>query len=105
MKLKELKLKNYRNYGDVEVDFSDITVFTGRNAQGKTNILESAFLCSTGRSHRTPRDKELIRWEQLYGKVRVEVERADEACGQPWCHLVEEREHRQTCGHQHHHHH
>ena len=42
MKLKELKLRNFRNYSDVEVQFSpSINVLLGNNAQGKTNMLEA----------------------------------------------------------------
>ena len=77
MKLVELKLKNYRNYSDANVAFSDITVFTGDNAQGKTNVLEAAFLCSTGRSHRTRKDKELIKMGESGLAVTALVEKTE----------------------------
>lgn len=76
MYLKELTLNNYRNYQNIGLKFeSSKIIFVGMNAQGKTNILESMFLTCTGRSHRTPRDSELIRWGEESSYVKVLVER------------------------------
>lgn len=62
MVVKGVELKDYRNYAQTRVAFCDgINVLCGDNAQGKTNLLEAIYLCSVGRSPRTPRDKELIR--------------------------------------------
>ncbi|HHY83278.1 MAG TPA: DNA replication/repair protein RecF [Clostridiales bacterium] len=75
MQLRELFLKKYRNYIDLELSFHPkLNLIVGPNAQGKTNILESIFLSCTGRSHRTPRDRELIQWgsEQAFIRARVE---------------------------------
>ncbi len=78
MRLTSLELDNFRNYEHAEIyPASGITVFVGNNAQGKTNVLEAVHLCCTGRSHRTPRDKELVRWEQPFGQVELKVEQAD----------------------------
>lgn len=78
MRLKELSLINYRNYNKLELTFdSNLIIFSGRNAQGKTNILESIFLSSTGRSHRTPRDKELILWGEKESNVKSLVEKME----------------------------
>lgn len=61
MQVCKVKLTNFRNYKSLDVDFdSDISVFYGENAQGKTNILEAIYLCSCLRSHRTSKDIELI---------------------------------------------
>jgi len=85
MVIRSLKLIDYRNYTHQEVSFSaGINVITGENAQGKTNLVEAVVLSCIGRSPRTPRDKELIRWnaphayvcctgERKYGKVKVET--------------------------------
>ena len=57
MKLKHLKLVGYRNYEKLSLDLSDGTnIFIGRNAQGKTNILESVCYASMGSSFRTGTD-------------------------------------------------
>ncbi|MDD2502373.1 MAG: DNA replication/repair protein RecF [Clostridia bacterium] len=74
MQLTELFLSNYRNYDHLALTFhADLICFIGSNAQGKTNILESIFLSCTGRSHRTPRDRELIQWGKEEALVRTKV--------------------------------
>ncbi|MGT2887844.1 DNA replication/repair protein RecF [Streptococcus didelphis] len=74
MWIKELELKNYRNYEDIKVEFSpSLNVFIGDNAQGKTNFLEAIYFIALTRSHRTRSDKELIRFSEnnlfLSGKI------------------------------------
>ena len=45
MRIKKIKLKNYRNYNDIELNFNDnLNIIIGDNAQGKTNLLESIYL-------------------------------------------------------------
>lgn len=65
MRLDRVKLENFRNYAAQEVSFDPIcNVICGENAQGKTNLLEAMICLSTGKSHRTRTDRELIRFEQ-----------------------------------------
>ena len=60
MYIKKVKLENFRNYEDEEINLKDgINIIYGNNAQGKTNILESIFLCAYGKSFRAKKDKEL----------------------------------------------
>ncbi|MBR2942396.1 MAG: DNA replication/repair protein RecF [Clostridia bacterium] len=74
MRVKSLKLQNFRNYESALITPDPgVTVFTGQNAQGKTNIIEALHLCCLGRSHRTPRDEELIRWGSENAQVRTET--------------------------------
>lgn len=62
MILEKLRLHNYRNYDDLNVLFENgIHILSGKNAQGKTNILESILYISTTRSHRTNNDEDLIK--------------------------------------------
>lgn len=62
MFVKSLYLRNFRNYAEMEVSFSPkINIFYGKNAQGKTNLLEALYLIATGRSFRTQQLHELIR--------------------------------------------
>lgn len=76
MRLTRLTLQDFRNYQGADIrPCPGVTVFYGDNAQGKTNILEAIYLCCTGRSHRTPRDKELIRWDAEFARVELQVER------------------------------
>ncbi|RZI49136.1 DNA replication/repair protein RecF [Lactococcus kimchii] len=76
MKLKQIELKNFRNYAELQLDFHpNLNIFLGQNAQGKTNILEAIHFLALTRSHRTSHDKELIRWSQKEMKVTGSVEK------------------------------
>ena len=57
MYIKKVKLENFRNYNDLEIEFKkDFNLIYGDNAQGKTNILESIYLSAIGRSFQTKKD-------------------------------------------------
>ena len=63
MQIKSLKLKNFRNYELLKLDFDGSTnIFYGNNAQGKTNILEAVYLSGTTKSHRGAKDRDMIRF-------------------------------------------
>jgi DNA replication and repair protein RecF len=55
----------------------NVTLLSGKNAQGKTNMLEAIYICSTGRSHRTARDRELIKFESLSAFIDAVCEQKD----------------------------
>lgn len=72
MRVNRLILRNFRNYVNINIDFTaNINVFIGPNAQGKTNLLEALYIAAMGRSHRTNTDQELIRWDQSAASVEV----------------------------------
>ena len=74
MEIKKINLSNYRNYGSQAIELgSNLNVIVGKNAQGKTNLLESVFLCTIGRSPRTTKDKDLIEWNSQFAKVDIEL--------------------------------
>ena len=74
MHIRSLELNNFRNYENLSIEFSEgINIFTGDNAQGKTNILESIYYCSIGKSHRTNKDKELICWDKNEAYISLYV--------------------------------
>ncbi|MDN7242595.1 DNA replication/repair protein RecF [Planococcus sp. N028] len=76
MRIDHLELLNYRNYETLNLSFSpEINVFIGQNAQGKTNIMESLYVLSMAKSHRSSNDKELIRWDADYAKIKADVYR------------------------------
>lgn len=61
MIIHSIDLNFFRNYKREKITLSPgLNIFTGKNAQGKTNLLEAIYLCSVGKSPRTPRDKEMI---------------------------------------------
>ncbi len=62
MIVEKLELKNFRNYENLSIDFSDnVNIIYGDNAQGKTNIIEGIYLCSTTRSHKGSKDRDMIK--------------------------------------------
>lgn len=70
MKIESIELVNFRNYDKLIVSLDQGTnLFYGDNAQGKTNILESVYLCGTTKSHRGSKDKEMI----LFGKEEAHI--------------------------------
>ena len=76
MKIKQLKLKNYRNYDLLELDFdSSINILYGDNAQGKTNILESIYMCGTTKSHRGTKDRDMIRFGQEEAHIEAVIDK------------------------------
>lgn len=72
MKITKLELNNFRNYTYTKTDFNDgLNFIVGSNAQGKTNLLESIYLLSVGKSPKNSKDKQLIRFNQTKAKVAV----------------------------------
>ena len=76
MIIKSLKLKNYRNYELLNLEFDSKTnILYGDNAQGKTNILEALYLSGTTKSHRGTKDRDLIRFGQDESHIETIVEK------------------------------
>ena len=74
MNILRLELNYFRNYLAQKAELSPgINIFSGDNAQGKTNLLEAVYFMSLGKSMRTPRDKELIMWGHTRGRVKAEI--------------------------------
>ena len=72
MIIRSLELDDYRNYEKVSIKFDKgINILYGDNAQGKTNILEAICLCSTTKSHRGNKDKEIIRFGCKESHIRA----------------------------------
>lgn len=74
MFIERLTISDYRNYASAEIfPGRGVNLFIGDNAQGKTNLLESVRLASVGRSNRTTRWQDLIRWGAKCASVNVRV--------------------------------
>ncbi|UJL46414.1 DNA replication/repair protein RecF [Virgibacillus sp. NKC19-16] len=74
MHIDQLNLKNYRNYQKLDIPFDDkVNVIIGENAQGKTNLMEAIYLLAFTKSYRTPREKELILWDEEYAKIEGRI--------------------------------
>lgn len=75
MKVTQISVNNYRNLARQTVSPNGgLNVFTGDNAQGKTNLVESVYLCCIGKSPRTDKDKDLICWGKDKALVKVKYQ-------------------------------
>ena len=76
MNIRSIELKNFRNYENLEIFFDEGTnILFGDNAQGKTNILEAAYMSGTTKSHKGSRDKEMIRFGEEEAHLKTVVAR------------------------------
>lgn len=76
MFVKNVKLKNFRNYTSADVDFfSGINLISGGNGQGKTNLAESIMLCALSKSPRTSHDEDMKMEGTGMTEVQISVER------------------------------
>lgn len=76
MFIKSLKLADFRNYNDLDIEFVNGTnILYGDNAQGKTNILEAIYLCGTTKSHKGNKDREIIQFEKDEAHIRSIIEK------------------------------
>jgi len=76
MKINNIKLQNYRNYSMLDINFFDgINIIQGKNAEGKTNLLEAIFFCSIGKSLRVSREKEVIKFGEDFAKINLEIKK------------------------------
>ena len=78
MYIKKVKLENFRNYDNLDIEFKkDFNLIYGNNAQGKTNILEAIYLSAIGKSFQTNKDNEMIKLGKEKAKVEIEYETKD----------------------------
>ena len=74
MVLNELSLRNFRNYEEIRLDFDPgVNLIVGDNAQGKTNLLEAISYLGTGRSFRTQKTMEMVRFGADFADVEGSV--------------------------------
>lgn len=70
MKINSVHLVNFRNYTNSIIKFSDgVNFILGQNAQGKTNLLESIYLCAISKSPKTAKEKQMINFDADFAKV------------------------------------
>ena len=78
MDIKNIYLHNYRNYQELNLNLSpNINIFTGFNAQGKTNIIEAIHFASIGISHRTRTENDLIYWNSNQANIQIKFSKMD----------------------------
>lgn len=73
MKIKQLQLKNYRNYKDLNIKLGEgLNIFIGNNAQGKSNILESIFVLALTKSYLNIKDQYLIKDGEEFLSIKAQ---------------------------------
>ena len=78
MFIKSIELKNYRNYEDLSLEFSSNKILLiGKNAQGKTNLLEAVYYLSCLNSSRAKTDHELILWNHDFARLKAIIDKND----------------------------
>lgn len=74
MIINKLKIRNYRNFKDAEIELnSSLNIFIGDNGQGKTNLMESIYLSSIGRTFRLNSENELINFTENKSAVEISL--------------------------------
>lgn len=72
MQIHSVELVNFRNYEKEKIHFkNNLNVIIGKNAQGKTNLLESIFLCCVGKSFKTNVEKDLINKAKTSASIKI----------------------------------
>ncbi|HPJ17465.1 MAG TPA: DNA replication/repair protein RecF [Candidatus Woesebacteria bacterium] len=70
MIITDISIENFRSYPKADFSFNpSVTIITGANGSGKTNILEAIYFLSTGKSFRSSSIRQLIKWDQNYSSV------------------------------------
>lgn len=77
--IKNIILDNFRNFDHLDVNVNNrLVIFVGKNAIGKTSILESIYLASTSKSHRTNNYQEMIKKNQNKAKILINADKCYE---------------------------
>lgn len=72
MKINSIKIENFRNIESLSLDFDDVNIIYGENAQGKTNLIEAIYLFTGAKSFRGVKDKELVKFGEEYSRLKIE---------------------------------
>ena len=79
MYIEKLKLKNYRNYNEIEIDFDkNINIIYGNNAEGKTNLLESIYICCASKSHKNSKENEIIKFDESEAHIKIFIKKEND---------------------------
>lgn len=78
MRIEHLKLTNFRNYYNLELDFQDnINIIIGDNGKGKTNIIESIYILSLTKTNRYGLEENFIKFNEELAKIEGLIRRDD----------------------------
>lgn len=74
MKINSINIENFRNIEKLDLDFDDVNIIYGQNAQGKTNLIEAIYLFTGSKSFRGVKDRDLIRFGSDFSKLKINFE-------------------------------
>ena len=74
MKIKSINIENFRNIKDLSLDFEDVNIIWGENAQGKTNLIEAIYLFTGGKSFRGAKDNQLVMMGEEQSRLKISFE-------------------------------
>ena len=74
MKINSIEIENFRNIEKLHLDFEDVNIIWGENAQGKTNLIEAIYLFTGSKSFRGVRDKELVKFGEDKAELKIDFE-------------------------------
>lgn len=72
MKINSIEIQNFRNIENLKINFDDVNIIYGENAQGKTNLLEAIYLFTGAKSFRCHKDINLIKLDEDFSVLRTE---------------------------------
>ena len=74
MRLNNLRLRDFRNYAELDLDFDPgVNLIVGNNAQGKTNLLEAIAYAGSGKSFRALKTSEMVRFGADFADIEAKV--------------------------------
>ena len=76
MKIKSIEIENFRNIEHISLDFENVNIIYGENAQGKTNLIEAIYLFSGSKSFRGAKDCDLIKFGNEFARLKIDFERS-----------------------------
>ena len=74
MKIKSIEIENFRNIEHISLDFENVNIIYGENAQGKTNLIEAIYLFSGSKSFRGAKDCNLIKFGNEFARLKINFE-------------------------------
>lgn len=74
MKINSIAIEGFRNIEKLDLDFEDVNIIYGENAQGKTNLIEAIYLFTGSKSFRGVKDKELIKFDKEFAGLKIDFE-------------------------------
>lgn len=77
MKINSIEIENYRNIEKAKLNFEDVNIIYGENAQGKTNLIEAVYLFTGAKSFRGAKDAETVRFGCDFARLKIEFEGKD----------------------------